>query len=163
MIYMHFQLREDEEISKLVKKYGDDYQLTYISWANSGISNMDLYERNGSEEYKLEALKSVDKALKILPGYGTAMAVKILVHIITYVNRASEKAPVKKEIDSLFLEVNSGSSSLISYETWSYLQLLDNDSNAFKKYIDILFIDFKDQMDKMVSRYNDFLKKPGAL
>ena len=162
LIYLNFILRKYKEIASIVKKYGKDYSLSFTSWANSAISNMDLYRLYGAKEYKVSSLELCENALQKLPGYGTAQAVKLLIGIIDYdkVENKEEKEKQQKAIMQILKEVNSGTSPLTSYETFEYLERAGKD---FKKYVDSLFEIFPDQMSEMKQRYMKFQQETQEL
>ncbi|MFQ5712757.1 MAG: hypothetical protein ACE5GU_01865 [Candidatus Scalinduaceae bacterium] len=161
-IYLNFGLPDyQEKIASIVKKYGKDYSLSATSWTNSAISNMDLYELYGAKEYKVASLESCEKALQKLPGYGTAQAVKLLIGIIDYdkVENKEEKEKQQKATLQILKEINSGSLSILSYETFQYLEIV---GEAFKKYVDRLFEIFPAQMDEMKQRYMKYKQELGV-
>lgn len=151
LIRLNFWLRDYKEITSIVKKYGKDYPLSSLTWANVAIANMDLYELYGAKEYENASIETCEKALDATPGYGVAQAVKLIIGIIDYDKAKSqeEKDIQQKTIMKILREVNSGSLTTTSYETFEYF---DRVGERFKKYVDRLFKIFPEEMKERYSK-----------
>jgi len=109
------------DMNKLRDEYRDRFRFNYITWANISIANMNMYESYNAEINKKYAFEACEKALELLPGYGDAYAVMLVIYAIDL----SRKARVnREEVTDLFHEINYGSDNTLALETCNYLNRL---------------------------------------
>lgn len=159
-----FQLDRYEELDKLRVQYEKDFDFKPETWANIAIGDMFLYEESYALNYKARALAAYEKSLERLPNYGVAYAVRLIIHMIDYVRQSQES--VKKmelsEAQQLLQIVNGGSRQITAYEAFNYLQRLENDY-AIGKFINMLFINFPEEMKTMSDRHQQWLQAKKSL
>ncbi|MFI5218356.1 MAG: hypothetical protein ACHQNT_02625 [Bacteroidia bacterium] len=154
LIRVYFDKRNYENITKLVREHAKEPStLSYLSWANFAIANMNDYYSFGAKKNKELAFEGCKNALDMLPAYGTAYAVKLVVLMIDLEKTKNEKdkEKIKKEISEILDEVNSGSIETSSYETYIYLSL---HLGSLTKYFDLLVKYFPEQMQNLKLRYD---------
>ena len=137
----NFYLKKDADNDILFKKYENEYDFSYLSYANMAIVYYDKYELNGGNAMRDFALKYAEKSLQKLPNYGTAQAIKLLVYAIDYknLNDLNLKEQSKIHAKNVFSEILFGNSLVSSYETYSYLyKIISNPHSPFNQYIHIL-------------------------
>lgn len=135
----------DNDMNKLRDEYKDKFRFNYITWANIAIANMNMYESYNAEVNRKYAFEACEKALELLPGYGDAYAVMLVIYAIDL----SRKAKIKRdEVTDLYQEINYGSDSTPARETCNYLNRL---TGRWIEYVDFLHTEFPDEMKLMYS------------
>jgi hypothetical protein len=164
-----------EQLDKLRMQYEKDYEFKVTAWANIAIGDMFLYEENSSPVYKERALSAYKNALEMLPDYGTAYAVRLIIHMIDYEREQDQKIREREKREALNLinTINSGSSLMTSSEVYDYFLRIyerepSQEPSRLGKYVSMLHKNFPEQMKNMEARYNkqqELLKgkvRPGA-
>jgi len=146
-----------EELDKLRETHEKDYEFRAESWANIAIADMFLYEENNSSIYKKRAIDAYRKALEKLPDYGLPHAVRLIIHIIDYERQSDQKIKEeeKNNAKKLLESITIGSRFLTSYEAYDYLNRNRMDP-LLGKYIDIIFGNFPELMDRLRERYEKY-------
>jgi hypothetical protein len=142
-----YKSRMDNDMNTLRDEYKDRFKFNYITWANIAIANMNMYESYNAEINKKYAFEACEKALELLPGYGDAYAVMLIIFAIDLKRNAKVK---REDITDLFHEINYGSDSTPAFETCNYLNRL---TDRWVQYIDLLRIEFPDEMKLMYASF----------
>jgi len=147
-----------EELDKLRVQYEKDYEFKETTWTNIAIGDMFLYEENNSQIYKERALRAYKNALEGAPDYGTAHAVRLIIYMIDYERELDQENKEKEKEEALKLLniINSGSRFTTSYETFDYFKRTPV-TFTISKHIDMLYVNFPEQMKNMEGRYNEQL------
>lgn len=159
IVLCNFYLRRDTDNLQLLNKYGREYDFSYQSYANVAISAVDKFELSGQARDKEMALNYANEALKKLPNYGTAQAIRLITHAIDFVkagNSPTRKEEIKLQIKQVFDEILQGSSLVAAYETNSYLMTI-KEGTIFYSYLNILRNLFPEQMQEIDRRNTKYL------
>ena len=108
---------------------------------------MNLYRFDGIKEYREASLEAAKKSINRLPNYGVPRAVILIVYMIDYVRG---KEIDKNHILDMIQEINSGDHTLVSKETYNYLESCKELS--WEKYVDPLYELFPEEMKKMKNK-----------
>jgi hypothetical protein len=136
------------DMNKLKDEYKDRYQFNYITWANIAIANMNLYEFYNSEINKQYAFDACKKALELLPGYGDAYAVMLVIYAIDLERKTKLK---REDVVNLFREINLGSDNTPGRETCGYLNRL---TGRWSEYVEVLKKEFPEETGLMYESLN---------
>jgi len=135
----------DNDLNKLRDEYKDRYKFNYVTWANIAIANMNMYESYNAEANKQYAFEGCNKALELLPGYGDAYAVMLVIYAIGLTRKSKVD---RQEVIDLFREINYGSDSTPAQETCGYLNSL---TGRWIEYVDYLKTNFPEETKLMYS------------
>lgn len=161
LIRISFKTSENDKIASLIETYDGIYQFSYISWANAAITFIDLYESCGTTAtvYRDWVLKGIDNSLKLMPGYGTGLAIKLVLLAIDYVNASDEKQKTecKSKIIDLLTQINSGSDLVTPYNTYRYLNL-EYPRKRYAKYLTEVQTIAPELFAEMIRKYHQVEK-----
>lgn len=148
-----YDSRMDEDIQELRAKYQDFFEFNEESWANIAIANLNLYRLDGMNEYRQYSLEACKESIKRRANYGTPKAVMLIIYMIDH---ERNKEIFKEEIRGMLNEIVSGDDTMVSFDTYDYLnrtQIIPE----WKKYIDHLFNIYPEEMAVMKSRYEKYI------
>jgi hypothetical protein len=138
----------DNDLNKLRDEYKDRYKFNYVTWANIAIANMNMFESYNADINRQYAFEACEKALELLPGYGDAYAVMLVIYAIGLKRKAKVNP---QDVIDLFQEINYGSDSTPARETCGYLNRL---TGRWLEYVDYLKTTFPEEMKLMYSSLN---------
>jgi hypothetical protein len=156
--YNNYPQRKEKMI-KLIKEYGDDFNLLSTTYANAAIAFSSMYDIYGTKDYLDSAIENCNNSIRILPDYGLAFALKLELYTIAQVKALDdeEKLLYEKELQKVFREIENNSSTYLCTELISRFK---EDENTFMKtYLDILYSGYPDDIARIRERADNTVTK----
>ncbi len=149
IIRIYYLDKNHNEIEKLIEKFSSKYKFYGTTWVNAALLYLNEFESYGAKQQRARGLEYLDKSLLSTPGYGEALALKLLIYMIDYERTNSEE----KKNDIIEVVLNMISEINISYElsadeTVNRLTR-DRQNSIYKKYVDNLYSLFPAELEKM--------------
>lgn len=148
--YVSFYLRKDRELEPIMSKYLErvDLDIEATAWINTAIVTLYAYQATGDINEKEKTLKYINQALKKIPDYGEAFALKIELLMSEYDKTIDpkEKQRLKEETINLIQFVNR--SAIAASETLARFNRIQT-SKAKSIYIDMALTMFAKEFEEM--------------
>lgn len=145
-----YNLRYDREIIQIIDKYSADDRLELPSsvYIIAGLVGFNNYSQFSALSGKSDALKYLNKALEITPGFGSAQALKLEIAMMDYEKAAteSEKDEAINTAAKIINEINN--SWITPSETIARLNL-DREAAGTRAYVEKLYSLFPAEMAVM--------------
>lgn len=150
LTYVSFYLRKDRELEPIMSNYIEraDLDIEATAYINTAVVTLYAYQATGDNNEKEKALKYINQALKKIPDYGEAFALKIelLMSIYDKTVDANEKEKLKEETAVLIKLINR--SKIAAKETLARFDRIQA-SKAKSIYIVMALTMFPDEFEEM--------------
>jgi hypothetical protein len=141
-----------EKMIALIREYEEKLVLLETTYVNAAIAFSDMYDRYGTKDFLISAIENCNKSIKILPDYGLAFAQKLELYIMA-VSKSfdeDEQKQYKNELFRVFRDIENNTSIYLCSELVARLEV--DKKSYLGPYLEILFRDYADQMQKIIDR-----------
>ena len=131
-----YNIREYNLINDLVDDYKKDIDISYGTWTDIALANMNLYNTDRNSEYYKRMDESITNARKTIPDYGVTFAIELYFELIDLTlaiqtNDENLKSRAEKNIQSILSELKS-KPDVAAFEAINYM----NKNEGIPKWMD---------------------------
>ncbi|MEL6811078.1 MAG: hypothetical protein AAFP76_07070 [Bacteroidota bacterium] len=152
---MYYDQRSYNELNDLISKYENDYTLHANTYINGALTAISDYHSFASVNQREKALEYLDKSLKQTQGYGEALALKVEIFMMDYIRAITEEERNTAH-DNAFKVINDILNSASNAPAYEAIRRFASDFKSvyYRKFLDQMYINFKDLVLAMLLRAN---------
>ncbi|MBK9098917.1 MAG: hypothetical protein IPM14_12500 [bacterium] len=131
-----YNIRDYDLINELADQYKNDIDISYGTWTDIALANMNLYNTNRNKEFYKRMNEAIANTRKILSDYGVTYAIELYFELIdlSYANSVNDeklKSRVEDNIHSILDELKM-KADVAAFEAINYM----NKNEGIPKWMD---------------------------
>lgn len=131
-----YNIRDYKLINELADQYKNDIDISYGTWTDIALANMNLYNTNRNKEYYKRMNEAIASTRKSLSDYGVTYAIELYFELIdlTYANSVNDeklKSRVEDNIHSILDDLKK-KADVAAFEAINYM----NKNEGIPKWMD---------------------------
>jgi hypothetical protein len=131
-----YNIRDYNLINELADQYKNDIDISYGTWTDIALANMNLYNTDRNKEYYKRMNEAITNTRKILSDYGVTYAIELYFELIdlTYANSVNDeklKSRVEDNIHSILDDLKM-KADVAAFEAINYM----NKNEGIPKWMD---------------------------